>query len=149
MQFLNHAYVCILAQAGAKFRHFALQFVASSFVASNFSQWRDVLCAMLEGWVSGVRRVGVRHGHPPKKENAFRDFDKNHDGCLDRAELQAALEWLNRSIDASQRVKVTAGLAGAAFTQLDANGNDRVDESEFVEWVNTCYVGDNSGGIDP
>ena len=102
-----------------------------------FSQWRRVLRAQLEG--SDI-----------PAEEAFRRFDTNHDGCLDEAEFQAALEYLNSSIDHDQRVKVTAGLAGAAFMQLDADGNARVDESEFVEWVNNgIYFGEHdSDGAD-
>ena len=62
---------------------------------------------------------------PKGIRDAFRAFDKDHDGKISRAEM---VEYLTRG-----NANMTEAQAGAKFDEVDANGDGEVSCEEFVK----------------
>ena len=73
-------------------------------------------------------------------EDAFRRFDTSGDGRLDKAEFDAALEYLNEGpLEEAHAAEIER-----AFVAIDTDGDGTWTIEEFVRWAEQHRVTDDS-----
>ncbi|KAL6630459.1 EF-hand [Neocallimastix californiae] len=66
-----------------------------------------------------------------KASKAFREYDKDNTGTLDKEEWKNCIKSLN--------INIPSGDLNTLYSRIDRDNSGKITEREFCEWYSSCY----------